>query len=283
MHFRGTTIGAALIALAVAGAAPARAAEPQAKPLFELGAVGGGGYLPDYPAAGESRFQWLALPYVAYRGEFLRAGDRGLVRGRIVRRRNVELDISLSGSFAVDSEDNDARRGMPDLDWLGEIGPRLQITLARAARDAKIDFELPLRGAFSTDFTSDLDYRGLVLAPELAYQNDNFLGSGVELKLGLSATFATEELMDYFYEVPGRFATAGRPAFAAEAGYLGATLQLAITKQLTPRVRSFFALRGDFHHGASNADSPLFRDDVTFAVGLGLVVSLYQSKRRAHD
>ena len=86
------------------------------------------------------------------------------MRGRFVQPRNVELDISLSGSFAIDSDDNDARRGLPDLDYLGEVGPRLQITIARAARHAKIDLELPLRAVFSTDL-SDLDYRGVTFSP----------------------------------------------------------------------------------------------------------------------
>lgn len=272
-----------LASLALAPALAARAAEPEGKPLFELGLVGGGGFAPDYPAAGQNHLQGLGLPFVAYRGEFLRAGDRGLVRGRLLRRRDLELDVSLSGSFPADSDDNDARTGMPDLDWLGEVGPRLQYTVARAARDAKIQFELPIRAAFSTNFTSDLDFRGFVLAPQLAYQNENFLDADLKLKLGVGPTFATEELMDFFYEVKPAFASAARPAFDARGGYLGTKLELLLTKRINRRIRSFFALRANFHQGASNASSPLFRRDVTFSVGIGLVVSLYQSRRRARE
>ena len=102
----------------------------KAKPLLELGFATGGGYLPDYPAANESHSQHNALPYITYRGKFLRSDEKGLLRGRVVSTRNVELDVSLSGAFSVDSGDNDARRGLPDLDYLGEIGPRLQMTIA---------------------------------------------------------------------------------------------------------------------------------------------------------
>jgi outer membrane scaffolding protein for murein synthesis (MipA/OmpV family) len=266
-----------------ASATGAHAAETGTKPLFELGAVGGAGYVPDYPAADESRLQGIGLPFVVYRGEFLRAGDRGFVRGRLLRGKNFEFDISLSGSFPTDSDDNDARMGMPDLDWLGEVGPRLQITLARAPRDAKIELELPLRLAFSTNFTSDLDFRGLVFAPELAYQNENFLNGGLEMKVSVGSIFATEELMEYFYEVSPRFVTPTRPAFAADGGYLGSKLQLLLTKQVNDRVRTFFGLRGDFHHGASNDGSPLFRRKTTFTIGMGLVISLYQSERRVRE
>lgn len=276
-------LAGALVPWLIGAAAGASAAETGTKPLFELGVVGGGAYVPDYPAAGQNHLQGIGLPYVAYRGEFLRAGDRGLVRGRILRGERYEFDISLSGSFPTDSDDNDARFGMPDLDTLAEIGPRLQLTLFRAPRDAKIELELPVRVAFSTDFTDDFDFRGFVFAPELAYQNENFLGGGVELKLSIGSSFATEKLMAYFYEVAPRFATPARPAFSADGGYLGSKLQLLLTKQVNDRVRTFFGLRADFHHGASNDLSPLFRDRTTFTAGIGLVVSLYQSERRVRE
>lgn len=277
------TIGLALVALVLGAPVAAAAAEPATKPLVELGLVGGGGYVPDYPAADESHPRGIALPYVVYRGEILRAGDKGIVRGRVVRTRNLELDISLSGSFATDSEDNDARRGMPDLDWLGEIGPRLQITLARPARHTKFDLELPLRAVFSTDFGSTIDYRGLIFAPQLAYQSENFLGAAARLKLSVGPTFASEKLMAYFYDVPARFATSTRRAFSADAGYLGTKLQLLMTKRISGRMRSFLGLRGDFHHGAANSSSPLFRDRITFAAGLGVIWSFYQSRRRVPE
>ncbi len=283
MRFRRRMWALALIGFAVARAVAAQTTEAAGKPLLELGVVGGGGYVPDYPAAGQNHLQGLGLPYVAYRGKVLRAGDRGLVRGRIFRRRDFELDVSLSGSFPSDSDNNDARRGMPDLDWLGELGPRLQYTALRAARDARIDLEFPVRAAFSTNFSSEIEFRGIVFAPQIAYQNENFLGSGLELKLGVVPTFATEDLMAYFYEVTPAFATATRPAFRAQGGYLGTKLELLLTNQINPRIRSFFALRIDFHNGATNSRSPLFRDDITVSLGLGLVVSLYQSKQRARE
>ena len=46
------------------------------KPLWEIGVVGGGGWLPDYPAADQNHLQGLVLPYAIYRGDFLRLGRR---------------------------------------------------------------------------------------------------------------------------------------------------------------------------------------------------------------
>jgi outer membrane scaffolding protein for murein synthesis (MipA/OmpV family) len=253
-------------------------AQPPALPLWEVGFVLGTSYMPDYPAANQSSIHYLPIPVLIYRGEIFRAGDKGLVRGRLLHTRDVELDVSVNGGFPSNSDDNDARSGMPDLDWLGEVGPRLQWTVARAARNAKVDLEIPVRAVFSTDFHSDISYRGLVLVPEIAYQNAGFLDSGVGIKLGLSSTFASEDLQDYFYQVSAPYATASRAAYDAEAGYMGSKLQLSMHTALTPWVGLMGMGQVNFHQGAANENSPLFKDDTTFAVGLALSVTLAKSK-----
>jgi outer membrane protein len=270
----------ALVVAAGLLATPAAAAGTGDLPLFELGVLAAGGTVPDYPAAGENHFRAIGLPYFAYRGEILRSDEKGLLRGRIVNTDRLELDVSLKGSLPVDSDKNDARRGMPDLDWLGEIGPRLQVRLARApAGNAKVELELPVRAAFSTDL-SDLDYRGIIFAPELAYQHEDFLGRDIQVKLGVSSTFATSELTEYLYEVPSGFATASRPAYAADAGYVGSALQLVAFHPLNRRWRLFGGVRTDFHHGSANEDSPLFREKTTYTAGVGVIWSFYQSAAR---
>lgn len=268
----------AALALCLAAAAAQAEDAPREKPLWELGIAAGGGWLPDYPAAGQNHLNAIGLPYVVYRGDFFRSDEKGLLRGRFVTSKDFELDISLVGSFSADSDDNDARRGMPDLDYLVELGPRIQWTLARAAKWAKLDFELPVRAVFSTDLKG-VDHQGFLAQPELAYQHGNFLDSGLALKLGLSASFADAELQDYFYGVEPQFATASRPAYEADAGYLGSRLQLVLTKPLGPALRIFAAGRVELHQGAANEDSPLFREDVTYGAGVGLVWSIFRSQR----
>ncbi len=252
------------------------------KPLFELGVAGGAGYLPDYPAAGENHFNGIALPFPIYRGKFIRSDRKGLLRGRLVHNPDFELDVSLSGSLDAESDDNDARQGMPDLDYLAELGPRLQWTFARAARWAKLDFELPLRAVFSSDFSS-VEHQGFLLEPQVAYQHENFLETGFKLKLGISATFTDEDLQDYFYQVDAPFVNAARPLYNGEGGYLGSKLSLRLLYPLTRHLRMFLAGNVNSHHGAANEDSPLFREDLTFAAGLGLIWSFYQSERMVDE
>ena len=58
----------------------------------------------------------------------------------------TELDVSISGTPPVDSSENDARRGMPDLDAILEIGPSFNILLARAEdRKTRLELRLPVR------------------------------------------------------------------------------------------------------------------------------------------
>lgn len=283
MNFRNTSMKLLFsLAFVLLCGVAAAAADEGKKPLWELGVIGGGAYVPDYPAAGQNHFNGLAAPYVIYRGKFFRAGDKGIVRGRLFKTDRIDFDISLDGSFAAESDDNDARRGMPDLDYLGEVGPRLQITLAKAARDAKLDLELPLRAVFSTDFSS-IEHRGYIFNPELAYQHDNFLNGGLKLKLSIAATFADEEMMEYLYGVAPTYATNARPAYAAESGYLRSQIALRVIKPLDKRIKIFGRAGIGLHYGASNEASPLFREDVTYSVGLGLSYSFWQSEQTSSD
>ena len=190
------------------------------------------------------RFGWeMPLPFFVYRGDFLRVGDKGIVRGRFWETDRIEFDVSLNGSFPTKSDDNNARDGMDDLDYLFEIGPRLQITLAKAPKWAKIDLELPVRAVFSTDLSS-VEYQGVVFHPKLAYERENLLGPDSRLKVGIGPIIANSDLQEYFYEVKPKFARPGRPAFEADAGYLGTELQISLYTPITEQFRLVSVVRG---------------------------------------
>ncbi|HMR32218.1 MAG TPA: MipA/OmpV family protein [Geminicoccaceae bacterium] len=259
-------------------ATPALAAEAE-RPLLELGAVAIGGTFPDYPAADQNHWQGAPLPYVIYRGDILRSDESG-IRGELLRGERVQLDVSLNGSLPVDSSDNDAREDMPDLDLMGEIGPNLRFILLREPEVRRLDLDIGLRAAFTTDFSS-IDHRGFVLAPELSYKR---LGLGLpdsRLRLGLGPVFGTERYMDYFYEVEPRYARPGRPAYDADAGYLGTRLQGSYRLSLGQRLSVVAGGRAEGFWGAINDDSPLFRRNVNLAALLGVSYSFYQSDARA--
>ena len=84
------------------------------EPLWELGFGAAAVRFPDYRGSDQTRNDLVPLPFVAYRGRFLRA-DRDGARAILFAGRRVVVDVSLSASVPSKSKDNAARRGMPNL------------------------------------------------------------------------------------------------------------------------------------------------------------------------
>ncbi len=75
-----------------------------AEPLWEIGAVAFGVSQQAWPGASDTVRQGLALPYVLYRGPWLRI-DRGSLGLRAVRTDTFELDVGAAGSFDTSGAD----------------------------------------------------------------------------------------------------------------------------------------------------------------------------------
>ena len=269
-------VAAALLALGPTGGLVAAESD---RPLVELGLVGGGGWFPDYPAASQNHAQAIVLPYLIYRGDILRSDESG-IRGRFLRGERVQLDVSLGGALPADSDNNRAREGMPDLDLMGEIGPNLRFILLRREGVSRLDLDLGLRAAFTTDF-SGIDHRGLVFGPELAFKRLDLGLEGSRLRLGIGPVFADGRYMDYFYEVKPRFARPGRPAYDAQAGYLGTRIQGSYRVPVGERLSFLAGGRVEGFWGATNDDSPLFKENVNVSVLGGFSYSFYRSDARS--
>jgi outer membrane scaffolding protein for murein synthesis (MipA/OmpV family) len=260
-----------------AGAAGGAAAEQL--PLWEAGMGAAVLSLPHYRGSDERRAWVLPFPYVVYRGEFLQA-DEKRVRGLFFRTGRAELDVSVNGTPPVDSSDNEARRGMPDLDATLEIGPSLNFLLARSEdRKARLELRLPVRGVLATDL-SHVDFTGWVFQPNLNVDvKDAFGHAGWNLGLLAGPMFADRRYHQYFYGVDPAFATAARPAYNAPGGYAGTQLLGALSR----RYRSFWVggyARWDTLNNAVFADSPLVRTKHSFAAGMAAAWILGESKVR---
>lgn len=268
-------VGVAFASPFLVGVALAQTA--QDKPLVEIGALGAGGTLPDYPASAQNHWHGVALPYLIYRGEYLQLAANS-VRGILLKTERVRLDVSASG--AVSSHDDAARQGMPGLDYMGQVGPRLNILLAQDASYGKLEFELPLRAVFSTDFKS-VAYRGVVLAPEFAFTRENFMNTGGSLKLWIGPEFASARLMDYYYAVAPQFVIPGRPQYTAHGGYLGSHLDVTYRHLIGQRASIIAYAGSELNSGATNEASPLFKKRYGFSAGMAFAYSFYQSDAKA--
>ncbi len=248
-------------------------------PLWELGGGFGVATTPHYPASSGSRTRALPIPYVIYRGDFLRAGDGSLISGRLFDSDRLELDISLNGSFDADSDDVDIRRGMSDLGLLLEVGPELQWRLNDPTNDTlTVKLELPLRAVVEIN-DSDIRSQGWVFNPELELEWNDVVSPDTQISVSLDAAWANERLSDYFYSVPDEFQTEFRPGFDAKAGLLQTGLSLDFKQRRGHRL----AVAGIKYHsysGAENSNSPLFQSNNGWTIYAGVVWSLWQSDRR---
>ncbi len=251
------------------------------KPRWEVGV--GGGYFKgfDYPASSDANERGLAVPFFIYRTPLLRLGDGG-VRAVAIENPRLKLDLSIGGSLSASSEGNSARDGMPDLDFLFELGPQLEVRLfdRRLASGARLRgrFTTELRAVFSTDFRG-LETRGWVADIGVGVNVSNIAGTGVSFLSGLDVGFATERLQDYFYEVDEEFVTETRPLFDARGGYLETTLFTGLAFRPLPQVRVFTGVIQGFYDGARNQDSPLFDTTLQTRYALGVVWTIRTSKQ----
>lgn len=251
------------------------------RPRWELGV--GGGYFAgnDYPASDDPNRRSLALPFFIYRGPVVRVGGGG-VRARAIEQPRLRLDLSLGGSLSASAEADGPRAGMPDLDYLFEFGPQLELSLidrpvaggGRLQLEASAEF----RAVAATDFADALRAEGFVAELGASLARRRVAGSDFDLFVGLDATFADERLQDYLYEVAPRFATPSRTAFDARGGYLGTELFIGAAWRPTSRLRVYAGLQSGLYAGAANADSPLFETTRGDGAALGFAWTLARSE-----
>ena len=210
-----------LLLAAVLSAAVSPHARAELEPKWELGAGATVLRLPDYRGSDESRGYVYPLPYFVYRGKVMRLDREGL-RGVLVESERVEFDISLSGTLPVDSSKNQAREGMPDLDPVLEIGPKLNLTLWRdRAKEGRLDLRFALRGVVATDLSHTQD-AGYIFHPHLYLGiKPAFLDGKWDASAQIGPLYGSDRYHQYYYGVAPQFATATRPAYQASAGYSG--------------------------------------------------------------
>ena len=267
----------------VLGAAPAIAQPlaapevvPGTAPLWELGIGLGALRLPHYRGSDQAHTWLLPIPYVVYRGNFIKA-DREGTRAVLFNTERVDFDLSLSASAPTRSSDNRARAGMPDLAPTLEFGPNLNLTLARGL-DWKFDLRLPVRAAFALE--RHAHGAGFSAAPNLNLdlRLSGWL-SGWNLGLQGGALFGDRRRHGYFYDVEPTYATATRPAYGARAGFAGWDATLALSKRTDSGWTGIF-VRGDSLAGARFIDSPLVKSRNNWSAGIAMAWVLKSSEQR---
>lgn len=252
----------AVFAAGFALPAPARAEE---RPKWELG-IGSVFYTqPDYVGSDEYRFHPIPFPWIIYRGPRLRL-DRESMSTKIFGTDLVRLDISASGQISVDSNDNDRRHGMPDLDWILQLGPTMKFKVAQSDDGLHtLDIDVPLRVALALDW-DHFSYEGLVASPKFQYRYEP---EGWRFEGNAGLEFGSNDYNEYIYSVAPRFATVDRPAYGADGGYAGVRLSAGVSRYFGPFYVGLFARYFNLE-GATFRDSPLVGSRSAFIGGIAI-------------
>jgi len=248
-------------------------------PLWEAGVFGLGLSQPAYPGAEDLASRFLALPYVIYRGKYLRI-DRGTVGVRTLKTPRTEMDIGFSGSLGSRASDIEARSGMDDLGILLGFGPRLKVNLgdiSNGLSGSRLQFAL--RGVF--DANDHFSYHGNAFEPQ--WVTDYHLQASWIISTSLGAVFGDQQLVDTFYRVLPKEATNTRQAYEAKSGLISLRGILLASGLITDNVRIFSYVQFDSVEGAANYNSPLVRRDNGWTLVAGFAWTLARSGRRASD
>jgi outer membrane protein len=263
-----------LLALAVLPTA----ALAEEKPLWELGLGIGGLLFPDYRGADESHVYPVPVPYFVYRGKFLKA-DRDGARAELLDRENLEINLSVNATIPVSSDDNDARRGMPDLSPTFELGPSLDWHLWRST-DQRIRLDLVMPARLPVTVEGSPQALGWVFSPRFNLDVADVVGyTGWNFGAGVGPIFAEQKFHRYFYSVAPAYATPARPAYEADGGYSGVQALAALSKRF-PKYWVGAYLRYDSLDGAAFDASPLVKSKGYFACGFGIAWMIGESKRK---
>ena len=252
--------------------------ESQELPLYEFGVFLGTAVLPDYPAAGQARSRTIPLPLVHYNGDLLRADDDGGTRFRFINVEKFDLDLSFGGSFPTDTGNNDARSGMPNLDWTAEVGPRLIYYVYRDPLVGQLRIGIPVRANFATDFVKWYGV-GYVFAPTVQYDKFNFLTEHLDLFVHYTAHFITEGVADFFYQVAPQFQTLDRAAYKGQPGFLSHEYSVALKYRFNKKNLILGTQYSDFSQSA-NTGSSLHRSNVNWSYVLAFSWVLHESAAR---
>lgn len=249
--------------------------------------IGGGAFamqIPQYLGSDESDAYFVPLPYIFYRDEHFKV-DRNQFTGKLWQDNHFYLDLSASGGVKVNSDDNEARAGMSDLDWVFELGPSIKYYFqGDPQQDSYFYAEFFTRKATATDFKS-LTNVGWRYGPSFTFQKAflqnelaSFLPPGqgeIEFTVRANANFSDDRYLNYYYGVPEHYATAQRASFDSDGGYAGSDVSFGLTYKINQWWFGGFT-RYYNYSGAEYVESPLVKQNSNWSFGFGIAYIFYQ-------
>jgi hypothetical protein len=165
---------------------------------------------------------------------------------------------------------------MPDLAPTAEIGPRLNVRLARGP-GWDVDLRLPVRSVVLLQSKP----RAIGWSASPVLNLDLAIPRG-NIGFQAGALWGSRRLNGYFYDVAPPYATAERPAYSTGSGYAGWQTTAAISRRFESFWVGAFARR-DSLAGAVFEASPLVKRRTSWTYGFAVSWVFAQSERRVED
>jgi outer membrane scaffolding protein for murein synthesis (MipA/OmpV family) len=240
---------------------------------LEVGAGFTAGQLPEYLGSPDDYEFVLPFPYIYYQDDSLTIAQNTL-KDQLYTIGPFELSLSASGAIPVKSRTGSLRAGMPDLGWVGELGPALeyklspQLTLAIQARKA-IGFE-------NSSF-SDVGWHS---STRLMWHKSLSLHKLGDLILHseLSIDHADSHYHQYYYGVDTSYQTADRAFYAAKSGINNMALSAGLTWRYQQLWLGLYAKYFDLSKAANKA-SPLLVENNQLSAGIAFSWIFWTNKR----
>ena len=225
------------------------------KPLYEIGAGMIGLSVPNYPGAKSSTFRAIPFPWVIYRGDLLKADEEG---NRLQFLKNDFFEVGLSGgfNFPIDSNENDAREGMPNTDALIGIGPGLIVRLPTQSLQ-RFTFGLGIRANFAANTAGNLKEHGFIIEPNLRYWVKTSRTSPLTIFSSLSLAYADQKYHSFFYDIDEQYKTSNRESYKSKSGLVDLAGSLGFSLDLSKKSSFFTGLTYSNLTVSANKESSL--------------------------
>lgn len=237
-----------------------------AETFWKLGAGIGNISANSYPGSNETEAITSPIPYLKIKTDWFDLDREGL-HTNWFENTKFRLDFTFDLGLPVDSNKNEIRNGMADLDPVGLIGPMLIYQL-EDSQSRKWQLQLPLAFAYSFD-NLEPDSAGWILNPRIYF--NYLLGKKHTYEFGFSLgpLYGSSDYHQYYYDVSSAYVTVDRPAYTTQDGFGGYRANFSLT---TYRKNIWFGayLRYQDISEAVFVDSPLVTETNYWFIAVGV-------------
>jgi len=199
--------------------------------LWKLGVGLGNVTANSYPGSNETKTITSPIPYFNIKTKWFDLDREGLHTNWFTQT-NFRLDFSFDFGLPVNSQEVQLRKGMPDLDTVGQVGPVLVYQLID---DRKLKWQLqwPVTFAYAINESLEMKEVGWLSNPRVYF---NYLHNDKKFPLDISISFGplygSKKYHQYYYEVLPEFVDVNRNEYLTDEGFAGYRFNFSASQRM---------------------------------------------------